>query len=325
MTRKPQKRLGRGLDALISRAPLAVEPEQDATAQNSPDPAPALKAVPAEVLGQVAAAAEGQTGTPREIPPGKISPNPYQPRQDFDQAGLEQLMASIQSSGIIQPVVVRPSGGDRYELVTGERRLRAAEALGLQTVPAVVRDVPDNRLLEMALIENIQRRDLNPIEKARAFRDFVARYGLTQEEAAGRIGVDRASLANHLRLLELPEEIQILVRRQALGMSHARTIAGLVDPFEQLEMAKRAIREELSVRQLERAVSHRRPGRAAKAATLSSPAATSPQARAMENELRNLLGTKVRIEEGKKTGTGRVVIEYYSFDDFDRILAVIRR
>jgi len=326
MAKKPQRRLGRGLDALISPVPLAPDADEDQAADGAAEPPPPLKAVPAQVFDQAAVeaqAASAQAGTPLEIPPAKISPNPYQPRQDFDEASLEQLMASIQSSGIIQPVVVRPAAAGRYELVSGERRLRAAEALGLQAVPAVVRDVPDDRLLEMALIENIQRRDLNPIEKAEAFRGFMARYGMTQEQAAHRIGVDRASLANHVRLLELPEEIRILVRRQALGMSHARTIAGLGDRGEQLDMAKRAIREELSVRQLERAVSRRRQGPVARPA--SAPASTSPQARAMENELRNLLGTKVRIEEGSKSGTGRIVVEYYTFDDFDRILGVIRR
>jgi ParB family chromosome partitioning protein len=265
-------------------------------------------------------------GRPAEIETGRIDPNPYQPRQDFDEDGIEELMASIHSTGIIQPVVLRPKAGGRYELVSGERRLRAAEALGLPTVPAIIRDVPDDRLLEMALIENIQRRDLNPIEKAEAFRDFMARYHLTQEEAARRIGVDRASLANHIRLLELPEEIQVLVRRQALGMSHARTIASLTDPAEQLELAKRAIRDGLSVRQLERAVQRAVQGPSTPASPMpGSTRTSSPQVAALENELRSLLGTKVRIEEGRKAGTGRIVVEYYSFDDFDRILAALRR
>jgi ParB family chromosome partitioning protein len=265
-------------------------------------------------------------GRPAEIETGLIDPNPCQPRQDFDEDGIEELMASIRSSGIIQPVVVRPKPPGRYELVSGERRLRAAEALGMATVPAVVRDVPDDRLLEMALIENIQRRDLNPIEKAEAFHDFMAEYHLTQEEAARRVGVDRASLANHVRLLELPAEIQLLVRRQALGMSHARTIAALPDPADQLDLAKRTIRDGLSVRQLERVVQRAVQDAAGPAAAVpGSTRSASSQVVALENELRGLLGTKVRIEEGRKPGTGRIVVDYYSYDDFDRILSAFRR
>jgi len=330
MAKMPHRRLGRGLDALIS-GPIAPPPaEQPAETAPVSTPVSAAPVIPTAVPASAEAAptpSEAQaTGRPAEIETGRIDPNPYQPRQDFDEDGIEELMASIQSSGIIQPVVLRPKAGGRYELVSGERRLRAAEAPGLPTVPAVVRDVPDDRLLEMALIENIQRRDLNPIEKAEAFRDFMARYRLTQEEAARRVGVDRASLANHVRLLELPDEIQILVRRQALGMSHARTIAALPNPGEQLELAKRTIRDGLSVRQLERAVQRAAQGPAAAAGSLDgSTRTTSPQVAALENELRGLLGTKVRIEEGRKVGTGRIVVEYYSFDDFDRILGTLRR
>lgn len=326
MAKMPQRRLGRGLDSLISGPAAPVVPAADG------GPVPVRETQDAGVPSDSGSGPDQSQsdrlapGRPAEIPTGRIEPNPYQPRQDFDEAGIEELMASIQSSGIIQPVVVRPKGDGRYELVSGERRLRAAEALGLETVPAVIRDVPDDRLLEMALIENIQRRDLNPIEKGKAFRDFMARYHLTQEEAARRVGVDRASLANHVRLLDLPEEIQILVRRQALAMSHARTIAGLGDPADQLELAKRAIRDGMSVRQLERAVQRlvQGPGGGHRPVA-GGPKVATPQVQALENELRSLLGTKVRIEEGRKAGSGRIVVEYYTYDDFDRILAAIRR
>jgi ParB family chromosome partitioning protein len=177
-------------------------------------------------------------------------------------------------------------------------------------------------MLELALVENIQREDLNPIEKAEAFRDYLGRYQLTQEQAGERIGVDRATLANHLRLLELPGEIQQLVRRRALGMSHARTIASLPDEAVQMDLANKVIRQGWSVRQLERTVQRlqhgvrprRAPGRR-----------QSPEAAGLERELGELLGTKVRIEESAKAGSGRIVVDYYTLDDFDRILSVIRR
>jgi ParB family chromosome partitioning protein len=255
----------------------------------------------------------------------RIAPNPYQPRKHFDELGLEDHTRSIAANGIIQPLVVRPAGDGRFELVAGERRLRAATALGLDAAPVVVRDVPDDRMLELALIENIQRQDLNPIEKAEAFRDFVARYRLTQEQAADRVGIDRATLANHLRLLELPGEIQDLVRAAALGMSHARTLAALPDPAAQMELARRVIRQGWSVRQLEQAVK-RLQGGIARRQGGARLAGKSPEASQLEDELRGILGTKVAVEESpRKPGHGRIVIEFYSYGDVDRILGVLRR
>jgi ParB family transcriptional regulator, chromosome partitioning protein len=315
-----QRRLGRGLDALIGPGPAAVP--------DAADPAtPPSQAAPADLTsGGGTLAAQIPAGTPGEaieLPLDHIAPNPYQPRQDFDEEGLAELTRSVASSGIIQPLVVRPRPDGRYELVAGERRLRAALALDLKTAPAVIRQVPDERMLEMALIENIQRRDLNPIEKAEAFRSFIAQYRLTQQQAAERVGLDRATLANHLRLLDLPEDIQRLVRRQALSMSHARTIAAVADPTIQLDLAKKVIRQGLSVRQLERTVGKlSQPSQPTAAATVRH---TSPEAAALEDQLREAFGTKVRIEEGRKTGTGRIIVEYYSFDDVDRILRVLRR
>jgi ParB family chromosome partitioning protein len=322
----PKKRLGRGLEALLS-APSGGEAQVNAgNLSQQPSggvPAQATEALPTRLAAEDAAVARTSDalGAPAELPLDRISPNPQQPRKDFTPAALEDLMKSITANGIIQPVVVRRHGPSRFELISGERRLRAAQALGLASIPAVIRDVPDERLLELALIENIQREDLNPIEKAEAFRDFLGRYGVTQEEAAKRVGVDRASLANLLRLLDLPDEIQTLVRRGALSMSHARTIAGVPDRALQLALAKKTIRQSLSVRQLERM--------AAKLGAGASRSKAIPtktvQVAALEDEIRRSLGTKVRIEEGARRGSGRIVIEYYSLDDFDRILGVIRR
>jgi len=316
-----KRRLGRGLDSLIS-APGAHE-----VAAEGGDHAEAAVAgdVARTDAGGVAVDAAGGTArqaAPLEVALDAIAPNPYQPRKDFGESGLQELMQSIASSGIIQPLVVRSGGEGRYELVAGERRLRAALALGLDKVPVVVREVPDDRMLEMALVENIQRQDLNPIEKAEAFRDYLGRYQLTQERAAERIGIDRATLANHLRLLDLPEDIQSLVRNGALGMSHARTIAGVSEADVQLDLATKVIRQGWSVRHLEQAVQRVQHGVRPRRA---SGRQISPQARAVEDELRGLLGTKVRVEEAEKKGAGRIVVEYYSYDDFDRIMGVIRR
>jgi len=319
-----KRRLGRGLDSLISSAPPDETPaanHADAGQPSGTPPQPNQSGAPS--VGVPAAPPATPAGSPVDVAVEAVAPNPYQPRKDFDESGLEDLMHSISSNGIIQPLVVRARAAGGYELVAGERRLRAALALGLQSVPVVVRDVPDDRMLELALVENIQRRDLNPIEKAEAFRDYVGRYGLTQERAAERIGIDRATLANHLRLLDLPEEIQALVRNGALGMSHARTIAGAEGPDVQLDLAKKVIRQGWSVRQTERTVQRLVHGVPRRRAAASRPG--SAQARALEDELRGLLGTKVRVEEGAKAGSGRIVVEYYTLDDFDRIMGVIRR
>lgn len=315
-----QRRLGRGLDSLISPSTGSRTADLP-TATQEPLPHPVEEAhepAAAAILSEP----KPPAGVPMDLAVSAIDPNPYQPRKDFDEAPLQELMQSIASNGIIQPLVVRPKPGGRYELVAGERRLRAAEALGLATIPAVIRDVPEERMLELALIENIQREDLNPIEKAAAFRDYLQRYHLTQDAAAQRMGLDRATIANHLRLLELPQDIQVLVRKSAISMSHARTIAALSDPAQQLTMAKKVIRQGLSVRQLERAVAQLQSTRQrARAAS----AANSAQAVAIEEELRRLFGTRVRIHEGPRKGTGSIVIEYYTLDDFDRIMSVIRR
>ena len=307
------RRLGRGLDSLISASPDALPP------QPSPGPTPRPEN-PAAVAEPEPSAA--LVGLPVEIPVDRLRPNPFQPRKDFDDAQLRDLMQSISSNGIIQPIVVRRAPDETFELVTGERRLRAVIALGWKAIPAVVKEVPDDRLLELALIENIQREDLNPIEKAEAFRDFISRYQLTQEDAAKRIGVDRATLANHLRLLDLGLDVQVLVRKGALSMGHARTIAAVGNSGDQLSIATQAIRKGWSVRETERAVARLLGGK--RLARIPS-VGKSPQIALVERQLSQIFGTKVRIEEGPRKGSGRIIVEYYNIDDIDRILSVLRR
>ncbi len=256
---------------------------------------------------------EGQP--PTEIPVSLTDPNPYQPRSHFDRDQLEELKQSILTSGILQPIVVRPVG-ERYQVVVGERRLRAAREIGLERIPAVVRQVGDEELLELALIENIQRADLNPMEKAKAYRRLVQEFGLTQEQVAQRVGQDRSTVANFVRLLELPKEVQDHVSRGTLSMGHARALLGLEDAGGQVEVAERIASQGLSVRETERMVSARTsPARARKRRE------KTPQVRRLEDRLKTHLGTRVSIYEGEKHG--RIVIEFYGTDDFDRLMHII--
>jgi ParB family chromosome partitioning protein len=313
-----KKKLGRGLDALLNPGN-----QSDPVAVVAPSAeAPASAALPpAEMPAGTQAAADPITSV-CDIEIDRIVVNRYQPRKSFDQASLQDLMNSISANGIIQPLVVRPSADGRFELVAGERRYRAATALELKVVPVVIRSVPDEHMLELALIENIQREDLNPIEKAEAFREFMNNYAHTQETAAARLGVDRASLANHLRLLELPIDVQLLVKKGALKMGHAKAIAAVTEPVLQFALAKRAIQRGMNVRQLEKMIAR------LTGSNLRQKAAgpeRSVQAKTIEDELRKILGSKVRIRESLRKGVGRIVIDYYNFDDFDRILAVMRK
>jgi ParB family chromosome partitioning protein len=242
-----------------------------------------------------------------------IDPNPFQPRQGIDPAELEHLKESVRQHGVLQPILVRQQG-DRYQVVAGERRLRAAQGVGLEEVPVVVKTVPDGRMLEVALVENLQRQDLDPIEKAQSFENYLTSTGQNQEQAARRLGLDRSTVSNMIRLLDLPDEVKALVRSGQVAMGHARAILSLPDPKRQVAAAQRVVREGLSVRQVERMVG----GGQRRAAPPRPP--KSPHARALEGRLREALGTKVSVEEGARAGTGRIIIEFYSGDDLDRIL-----
>jgi len=256
----------------------------------------------------------------RSLALSEVRAGPHQPRQDFDEARLNELASSIRETGVLQPIIVRPSGLG-YEIVAGERRARAARLAGLAEIPAVIRSYTDEQVLVLSLVENVQRADLNPIDKARAYRRLTSHLGVTQEEVARRIGLDRSSVANLIRLLELPEEIQDLVKSGAVGMGHARALLPLDDDSAQLALAERIVREELSVRAVEELV--RRDRDPEQAPQRRSQPRKTPQVRSLEDELRSLLGTKVSITD--RRGRGKIVIEYYTPADFEGVLERLRR
>ncbi|HEX5707612.1 MAG TPA: ParB/RepB/Spo0J family partition protein [Pyrinomonadaceae bacterium] len=258
-----------------------------------------------------------------EIDIDLIEPNSFQPRTNFDEEQLENLAQSIRSNGIIQPLLVRHLGGGRYQLVAGERRWRAAQRAGLQRVPAVVRDIPDDKVLELALIENIQRQELNAIEEAHAYKRLIETLGLTQEMVAQRVGRDRTFITNYLRLLRLPNDIQLFVEQEKLTMGHARAILGVDDPEIQRKVAQNIIDQGLSVRETERAIKRIVDGESlAQVAASPSKPQNDANIRAAESRLRRRLGSQVRIVLGSK-GKGKIEIEFYNEEDLQRIYDVI--
>lgn len=250
------------------------------------------------------------------LPIDAIEPNPMQPRTVFDHNRLEELANSIRENGVIQPLVVRKSGS-RYQIVAGERRWRAARGAGLKDVPVVVQEVAEPQLLELALIENIQREDLGPMEIAHAFDRLNTELNLSQEQIARRTGKDRATVANYLRLLKLPGPVQFLLSSSRLSMGHAKAILGLPTHELQIQTAERAAAQGLSVRQVEAMVHELTSDRIHKR-TEKREAAPDPNVRAASDELQNALGTKVRIVEINDQ-RGRIEIEYYSQDELNRI------
>ena len=283
MTRKP---LGRGLGALLSAEGTAP-------------------------------ATESST----EIPIDLIDPSPLQPRSVFDDTKLDELAKSITTNGVVQPVLLRRKG-ERFELIAGERRFRAAIRANLNSIPAVVRNVQDNQVLEIALIENIQREDLNPIEEANAYRKLIDHLGLTQETLADRVGRDRSYVTNYLRLLRLPEDIQDLVQAGRLSAGHARTLLGVDHVDLQRRLARRIVDKDLSVRATEELVrlstQSLRSGQ-----RRASRSQVDPNVRAAENKLRRRYTTKVRIVEGKGTKPGKIEFEYYNQSDLDRLFGIL--
>lgn len=259
-----------------------------------------------------------------EIDIDLIEPNSFQPRTNFDEEQLENLAQSIRSNGIIQPLLVRHLGADRYQIVAGERRWRAAQRAGLQRVPAVVRDIPDDKVLELALIENIQRQELNAIEEAHAYKRLIETLGLTQEMVAQRVGRDRTFITNYLRLLRLPDDIQLLVEQEKLTMGHARAILGVDDPEIQRKVAQNIIEQGLSVRETERAIKRIIGGESVTqvAETPSKQPQNDANIRAAESKLRRRLGSQVRIVLGNK-GKGKIEIEFYNEEDLQRIYDTI--
>jgi len=253
-----------------------------------------------------------------EVSVALVSPNPSQPRMSLSEESLEGLVESVRREGVLQPVVLRELEDGHFELVAGERRWRAAQRAGLATIPAVVRDVPDDRLLELALIENVQRENLNPIEQAKAYRQVMTALQLTQEETGARLGLQRSTLANSLRLLELPGELQDLVSRGTITAGHARAILSIADPALQMTLVKRIIGEGLSVRAAENAAAMLL-GRKAADERIRRPKA--PHIRELETQLKMALGTEVVVRERRRGG--RIVIDFKSHDHFERILGAL--
>jgi len=251
-----------------------------------------------------------------------ISLNPRQPRKTLDESAIQELAASIREHGIIQPVVVRPAGEGRYELVAGERRLRAARVAGLRKIPALVREMEDQQSLEVALIENIQREDISPMDAARAYRRLMDEFDLSQEELAARVGKSRPAIANTLRLLQLPEAIQQSLEKGDLSEGHARALLSIPNPNGQLLVADEIIRKGASVREAERMA--RSWSSAAKGRTVSretSPHPARADLAAVEEQLRDLFKTRVRVFYAEDRG--RIEIEFYGQDDLNRILELI--
>ncbi len=295
-----RRALGRGLESLLpSRPKPTVEISASAAAPAVAEPA----------------------GKPLEIPVEKIDRNPFQTRKGFDEAKLKELAASIAASGVVQPIVVRPAKDGRYMLITGERRWLASQQAGKATIPAIVREVSDVQAMEMTIVENLQRADLNPMEQAHAFERLSKEFKMTQEQMADRTGKDRASVANFLRLLKLPEDVQLHVESGELSFGHARALIAL--PPEQVsKVAWKVISLHLSVRSTEKYVQGIiNPEMVAKPVKLAEQTVVDPNVREAEDRLRRSLGLKVTIED--KSGRGKVIIEYAGVDDFDSILAAL--
>lgn len=330
---KPRKRLGRGLGSLMA-APVridvtpAAKPDKAADSTTSPVESPKQ---PADVASTpVAEAPSPSTDGDRVqlIPLDRIQPNRHQPRQVFDEGALDRLAESIRNDGLMQPVLVRPTDSGGYELIAGERRWRAAQRIPLETIPAIVRDINERTAAEWALIENLQREDLNPIERAEAFRQLVERFGLTHQGLAERVGLDRSSITNLLRLNELDEVCKAAVRSGAIGLGHARSLLAITNKEARQVLCREAIRRQWSVRELERRVRGSSSGNGVDGAdTAPSPkrgsggAGLNAHLADLEKRLGEHLGTRVQVVRGKKKGSGKVVIEFYDLDQFEGLMS----
>lgn len=251
-----------------------------------------------------------------------IDPSSLQPRSVFDDAKLEELAKSITANGIVQPILLRRKGV-RFELIAGERRWRAAQLAGLTKVPAVLRNVSDEKVLEIALIENIQREDLNPIEEARAYKKLIDTLGLTQESVAERVGRDRSYITNYLRLLRLPEDIQDLVQIGRLSTGHARTLLGLDHLDKQRQIARKIIEQDLSVRATEQLVRQAVDPARGHGKMAAKQHTGDANLRAAENRLRRHFGTRVRIAQAPGSAAGRIELEFYNQGDLDRLYRLL--
>lgn len=307
----PRNALGRGLSALI-REPEPQQPPQQ------PQPAAAAAVAPAGAATGTAAAMALAPATPSadglfQVDIDLIEPSPYQPRTRFREEALEELARSIRASGIVQPLVLRKIGA-RFQLIAGERRWRAAQKAALSRVPVVIRDVPEEMALEMTLVENLQREDLNPIEQAHAFQLLTDEFGLTQEQVAERTGKDRATIANAVRLLKLEEPIQELLEEGRLSAGHGRALLAISDVSQRLALSKRIARGGMTVRQVERMAS-----RIGRPRPTSNPASPDPNTKAAIEELQREYGTRVLIHPNRPGKAGQLIFEYYDSSDLARI------
>lgn len=272
-----------------------------------------------EALLPAVSGATSETGSPTRIPVDLIDANPFQPRVDWSQEDLQSLSDSIRAQGIIQPLVLRPVG-ERYQLIAGERRLRASIIAGITEVPAVIREADDRQMLALALVENIQRADLNPMEKAEAFSRFCREFHLTQEDLGRQVGLSRSAVANFQRLLELPEKVRTMLRTGQLTMGHGRALLGLPDDDHMVRAARMAVHRGMSVRALEELVRNRRPEAGGR--KTGKTREVSPEIVALEEGLQRLFGARVRVRDAG--GRGSIEIEYSSLDELDRLLSIFR-
>ncbi|HYK38036.1 ParB/RepB/Spo0J family partition protein [Alloacidobacterium sp.] len=300
-TETPKRRaLGKGLESLLPRVQATIA----AAAETAPQP-------PAEV-----------TGKPQEIPVGEIDRNPYQTRSRVDEQQLAELANSIASAGVVQPIVVRLLPNGRFQLIAGERRWLASQKAGKETVPAILRQVSDEQAMEMTIVENLQRADLNPMEQARAFERLGREFKLTQEQMAQRTGKDRASVSNFLRLLRLPVEVQGKVEGGDLSFGHARALLPLENPETILKAAQKIVALSMSVRQTEGYIQGLlNPEKKTSSENKAKEQPLDPNVREAQERLQRSLGLKVRIED--KKGRGRVIIEYSRLEDFDALLEAL--
>lgn len=325
--RKPA-RLGRGLRALMAQ-PVKVEPSRDSggssedqvTGSRTPS-FPESQSGPTEqvsAVGQVLGV-KGQQSELTYLPVDAVTPNPHQPREVFSEDLLARLAESVRTDGLMQPIIVRPHGGG-YELVAGERRWRAAQMADLKVLPAIVRSLDDQQMAEWALIENLQREDLNAMERAKAFQNLIEQFHLSHDQVAQRVGVERSTVSNSLRLLDLCAFIQGLVGRRQLSAGHAKALAGITDLVRQEEVARRVITGGWSVRQVEQEV-RRLTALDDSTATAGLIKKTTPKAYIddLEQQLGQALQTKVKIRPGRKKGSGTLRIDFYNLDQFDSLM-----
>ena len=305
--KKPtRKALGRGLSALISTP--AVPVEKSATAE--------IKQMPAAKVHAI----QKNTGNVQFLDLAQIAPNQSQPRKEFNQTELQELCDSIKSLGVLQPIIVRPDPTNKssYQIVAGERRWRASQLAKLIQVPVIIRDLEDRETLEIALVENIQRQNLTPVEEARAYQALIDEFNFSQQELAARVGKDRSSIANYLRILKLPNQVLELISENKISLGHAKAILSVKEPKAQINLANKVIKENLSVRALEDIV-----GRVvvlkSKGKTRKTIKSAFPE---IEEKLKKKLGTKVSIKH-QKTGAGSVEIQYYSEEELERVLDLI--